>query len=264
MASRSAPSSWGVSMRIGIPVFSPGPTSAPLPVEVALRSAARTRARASGTTDDTIAASTSARVSARRPSSDATTVASSSAVAKRTVAKRQCSTSSSPRNMPRWVWVLPTSMASSTARRLSRLGGRRWIERRAHRVEAAVDVQDLAADPAGQVGEQEADRVGHRGRVGRVPPQRRLGAPQRRPAGRSRGSRRRRACRSARRTRDSRARAKHRGRGRDSGRRTPAPPSRRPSSRRPARRPRHRSRGRRGTAAAVIAHQRRQRLGQAP
>src|SRR3954466_13576903 len=38
---------------------------------------------------------------------------SSSAVASRTVAKRQCSTSSSSRNMPRWVWVLPTSTASS-------------------------------------------------------------------------------------------------------------------------------------------------------
>ena len=48
--------------------------------------------------------------SASRPTR---TVASSSAVASRMVAKRQCSTSSSPRNMPRWVWVLPTSIASS-------------------------------------------------------------------------------------------------------------------------------------------------------
>ena len=38
---------------------------------------------------------------------------SSSAVDWRTVAKRQCSTSRSPSKAPKWVWVLPTSTASS-------------------------------------------------------------------------------------------------------------------------------------------------------
>src|SRR5215207_9497136 len=38
----------------------------------------------------------------------------SSAVEERTVAKRQCSTSSSPRKVPKCVWVLPTSTARST------------------------------------------------------------------------------------------------------------------------------------------------------
>src|SRR5207244_9969303 len=36
-----------------------------------------------------------------------------SAVDWRTVAKRQCSSSSSPRNVPKCVWVLPTSTTSS-------------------------------------------------------------------------------------------------------------------------------------------------------
>src|SRR3954453_7034187 len=51
--------------------------------------------------------------SPRSDRSPPSTVARSSAVASRTVAKRQCSTSSSSRNMPRWVCVLPTSIASS-------------------------------------------------------------------------------------------------------------------------------------------------------
>src|SRR5215204_3351086 len=69
-----------------------------------------------GTTEDTMAASTSLMRRSRSPSSEASTAASSSAVAKRTVAKRQCSTSSSSEKTPRWVWVLPTSIARSTRR----------------------------------------------------------------------------------------------------------------------------------------------------
>src|SRR5689334_8461115 len=56
--------------------------------------------------------------SSSRPTS---TVASSSDVDSRTVAKRQCSTSEPSRNIPMWVWVFPTSTASSIARGLSPL-----------------------------------------------------------------------------------------------------------------------------------------------
>src|SRR5436853_3244278 len=56
--------------------------------------------------------------SSSRPTS---TVASSSEVDSRTVAKRQCSTSEPSRNIPMWVWVLPTSTASSIRRGLSPL-----------------------------------------------------------------------------------------------------------------------------------------------
>src|SRR3954447_10377130 len=56
---------------------------------------------------------TSSSDSFRSASSPTSTVASSSAVASRSVAKRQCSTSSPSRNIPRWVWVFPTSIASS-------------------------------------------------------------------------------------------------------------------------------------------------------
>src|SRR5215208_4280320 len=69
-----------------------------------------------GTTDETIAPSTSVSDSPRSPSTPDITTAIWSPVASRTVAKRQCSTRSSPRNMPTWVWVLPTSTAISMAR----------------------------------------------------------------------------------------------------------------------------------------------------
>src|SRR3954469_7953821 len=69
------------------------------------------------TTDDTTAPLTSSSESLRSASSPTSTVASSSAVASRTVAKRQCSTSSWSRNMPRCVCVLPTSTASSISAR---------------------------------------------------------------------------------------------------------------------------------------------------
>src|SRR5580704_2090379 len=45
-------------------------------------------------------------------------------------------------------------------------------------VEATVDVNDLAADRAGVIRQQEADRVGDRGGILDIPPERRLNAPQ--------------------------------------------------------------------------------------
>ena len=61
-------------------------------------------------------ASRSPRWSARSSSRLFSAEPSSSAVDSRTVANRQCSSSSSPRKVPKCVWVLPTSTASSTAR----------------------------------------------------------------------------------------------------------------------------------------------------
>src|SRR3954469_16873054 len=49
----------------------------------------------------------------RSPSSVLRRAPSSSAVDSRTVAKRQCSTSSVPLKVPKWVWVLPTSTTRS-------------------------------------------------------------------------------------------------------------------------------------------------------
>ena len=95
------------------------------------RSAPRTRRPSGGTTEETIdrvdlaeARSRSARAGRR-----------SARRARRRwrparVWKRQCSTSSSPSKAPRWVWVLPTSIASSIAAdyhgpdRIGRHGGR--------------------------------------------------------------------------------------------------------------------------------------------
>jgi hypothetical protein len=68
-----------------------------------------------GTTDDTIAPSTSSSDRSRRPSTPAITAAIWSPVASRTVAKRQWSTRPPSRNMPTWVCVLPTSTAISMA-----------------------------------------------------------------------------------------------------------------------------------------------------
>src|SRR3954447_8486951 len=69
-----------------------------------------------GTTDETIAPSTSFSDSPRRPSTPDITTAIWSPVASRTVAKRQCSTRSSLRNIPTCVCVFPTSTAISMAR----------------------------------------------------------------------------------------------------------------------------------------------------
>src|SRR3954447_3620853 len=56
----------------------------------------------------------SSNVIPRRRRSAAMRMASSSEVVVREVAKRKWSTRSSPRNIPKWVWVLPTSMVRST------------------------------------------------------------------------------------------------------------------------------------------------------
>src|SRR3954451_9032882 len=56
----------------------------------------------------------SSNVRPRSRSSAAMRIASSSDVVVREVAKRKWSTSSSPRNIPKWLWVLPTSMVRST------------------------------------------------------------------------------------------------------------------------------------------------------
>src|SRR3954454_11295803 len=101
-----------------MPLRSPGPTTISVPPRYRSPTAWYS-CTSCGTTDETMAASTSSSVSPRRCSRPTSTVASSSAVDSRTVAKRQCSTSASPRNMPMCVWVLPTSTASSIAARLS-------------------------------------------------------------------------------------------------------------------------------------------------
>src|SRR4051794_10906273 len=66
-----------------------------------------------GTVDDTIDAVRSSRVTPRSSSRLRSAAPSSSAVDSRTVANRQCSTSSSPRHVPKCVWVLPTSTTRS-------------------------------------------------------------------------------------------------------------------------------------------------------
>src|SRR4051812_39343094 len=95
-----------------MPVLTPGPMTWSESARYRDPSSAHS-CESCGTTDDTTAPLTSSSESLRSASSPTRTVASSSAVASRTVAKRQCSTSSSSRNMPRWVCVLPTSTARS-------------------------------------------------------------------------------------------------------------------------------------------------------
>src|SRR3954454_6360026 len=168
--SRSGPSSWGGAIRIGIPLLMSELTRKPRPSKYR-RIISSYSCASVGTTAATMTPSTSLKWRPRRSSRVATWVASSSAVANRAVWKRQCSTSSSPRNMPTWVCVLPTSMASSTPRSLR-------PERRAHRVEAAVHVQDLAGDATTEVRQQEQHGVGDRAGVERVPAERRLLLPQ--------------------------------------------------------------------------------------
>src|SRR3954465_4758440 len=67
-----------------------------------------------GTVEETIDALMSEKLMPRSSSSVASRAPSSSAVDSRTVAKRQCSTSSVPLKVPKWVWVLPTSTTRST------------------------------------------------------------------------------------------------------------------------------------------------------
>src|SRR4051812_41615999 len=66
-----------------------------------------------GTVDDTIDALRSSSVTPRSSRRLRSAAPSSWAVASRTVAKRQCSTSSPPRHVPKCVWVLPTSTTRS-------------------------------------------------------------------------------------------------------------------------------------------------------
>src|SRR4051812_7864270 len=68
-----------------------------------------------GTVEETIDAFRSASPTPRSSSRLRSAAPSSSLVDVRTVAKRQCSISSSPRNVPKWVWVLPTSTTRSIA-----------------------------------------------------------------------------------------------------------------------------------------------------
>src|SRR4051794_30700806 len=89
-----------------------------------------------------MAPSMSSNVRPRSRSSAAMRIASSSEVVVREVAKRKWSASSSPRNMPKWVWVLPTSMVRST-RGLS---------------ETSVAAYALALQPRQGVGERVAAR----------------------------------------------------------------------------------------------------------
>src|SRR5947209_12189319 len=67
-----------------------------------------------GTVEETIEAVISVISIPRSPSSARSAAPSSSAVDSRTVAKRQCSTSSLSRKVPKWVCVLPTSTTSNT------------------------------------------------------------------------------------------------------------------------------------------------------
>src|SRR4051794_14148256 len=66
-----------------------------------------------GTVEETIDALMSEKLMPRSSSSVASRAPSSSAVDSRTVAKRQCSSSSVPLKVPKWVWVLPTSTTRS-------------------------------------------------------------------------------------------------------------------------------------------------------
>src|SRR3954463_16772659 len=68
-----------------------------------------------GTVEDTIDALRSSRVTPRSSSRLRSAAPSSSAVDSRTVANRQCSTSSPSRHVPKCVWVLPTSTTRSIA-----------------------------------------------------------------------------------------------------------------------------------------------------
>ena len=94
------------------PVFRVGPTSRQrLPVWRSVRCSYS--GPSWGTTVETIAPSSDPKL---RPSSESRSeivAASSSAVALGTVVSRQSQARSSPSKAPRWVWVLPTSTASS-------------------------------------------------------------------------------------------------------------------------------------------------------
>jgi hypothetical protein len=83
-------------------------------------------------------------------------------------------TSPSSRSISRASSSMPRNPVAPVRRTVS------LTERRAHRVKAPVDVQDLAGDRAGVIAQQEADGRRDRSRVARVPAQRRAAAPERR------------------------------------------------------------------------------------
>src|SRR3954451_24133778 len=66
-----------------------------------------------GTVEETIEDVRSGRPTPRSSTRLRSAAPSSSEVDIRTVAKRQCSTSSSTRKVPKWVWALPTSTTRS-------------------------------------------------------------------------------------------------------------------------------------------------------
>src|SRR5437763_3919368 len=68
---------------------------------------------------------------------------SSSAVESRTVAKRQCSTRLSPSHVPKWVWVLPTSTARSTAWEYGAMAAKLYVVHGSHPCEAVARAMDL-------------------------------------------------------------------------------------------------------------------------
>src|ERR1700716_660284 len=108
-----------------------------------------------GTVEETIEESISSNDSPRRPSRLRSAAPSWSAVDWRTVANRQCSSSSSPRNVPKWVWVFPTSTTSSIgdhyARRRMAAGihPRLYVLPGSHpcaAVEAALELKSIGFD----------------------------------------------------------------------------------------------------------------------
>ena len=80
------------------------------------RSSPGTGRPSGGTTEETQIASTSAVRSRSAPAGPRSARRSRRRSRRTRSRKRQCSTSSSPRKAPRWVWVLPTSIASSIGR----------------------------------------------------------------------------------------------------------------------------------------------------
>ncbi len=117
LTSRSAPTSCGLSIRIGIPVRIVGPTTS-------IRgrgSGSPSRVHCSdscGTVEDTIERPCPRTTCRAAPSRFASAAPSSSPVDSRTVANRQCSATRARRrrDTPKCVWVLPTSTTSSIAR----------------------------------------------------------------------------------------------------------------------------------------------------
>src|SRR5438105_4049902 len=109
---RSAPTSRGFSIRIGIPVLIPGPTTSAAPPQCRLKKRCSPNT-AGGTTDEMIPASIDFLGNSSRSSSVLSSTAYSSEVRPAIVWIRQCATSSPPANTPITVLVLPTSTASS-------------------------------------------------------------------------------------------------------------------------------------------------------